>query len=83
MPAIVDEQTFMAVQAFLQSRAQRRVPPQIVNGPILLAAGLAHCWHKSGSHQNTGKGKGSSYSYYYCSRRLKGGSLAFRGIRIG
>lgn len=45
VPAIIDEQTFTAVQAFLQSRAPRRVPPRVTNArlcwPALPTAGTA------------------------------------------
>ena len=82
VPAIVDGQTFTAVQAFLQSRAPRRVPPRIVNGPTLLA-GIARCGHCGAALvKSTGRGNGGSYSYYYCSRRLKEGPLACRGARM-
>ncbi|MGB3719470.1 MAG: recombinase family protein [Hyphomicrobiaceae bacterium] len=84
VPAIVDEQTFTAVQAFLQSRAPKRVPPRIVNGPTLLA-GIARCGHCGAALvKSTGKGNGGSYNYYYyyCSRRMKEGSLACRGARM-
>ena len=38
VPPIVDEQIFTAVQALLQGRNPKRVPPRVVNGPTLLAA---------------------------------------------
>ena len=80
MPAIIDEKTFNAVQAFLQSRAPKRVPPRVVNGPTFLA-GIASCGHCGAALiQNTGKG--GAYRYYCCSRRLKEGRLACTGVRM-
>jgi site-specific DNA recombinase len=80
VPAIVDEQTFNAVQALLQSRSPKRVAPRVVNGPTLLA-GVARCGHcGSALIQNTGKG--GLYRYYCCSRKLKEGATACQGLRI-
>lgn len=80
VPAIIDEITFNAVQGLLQSRNPKRVPPRVVNGPTLLA-GIARCGYCGAALiQNTGKG--GTYRYYCCSRKLKEGRLACRGIRI-
>lgn len=80
VPAIVDEATFNAAGALLQSRSPKRVPPRVVNGPTLLA-GIARCGHcRAALIQNTGKG--GAYRYYCCSRRLKEGPLACEGIRM-
>jgi len=78
VPAIVDEQIFNNVQALLQSRNPKRMPPRVVNGPTLLA-GIARCGHcGSALIQNTGKG----YRYYCCSRKLKEGVMSCQGLRI-
>ena len=80
VPAIIDEQTFNAAQALLQSRNPKRVPPRVVNSPTLLA-GIARCGHCGAALiQNTGKG--GAYRYYCCSRKLKEGATACRGLRI-
>ena len=80
VPAIIDEQTFNTVQALLQSRNPKRVPPRVVNGPTLLA-GVARCGYCGAALiQNTGKG--GAYRYYCCSRKLREGRLACRGIRM-
>ena len=80
VPAIIDEQTFNAVQGLLQSRNPKRVAPRVVNGPTLLA-GVARCGYCGAALiQNTGKG--GTYRYYCCSRKLKEGPLACRGIRM-
>jgi DNA invertase Pin-like site-specific DNA recombinase len=56
VPAIIDEKTFNTMQALLQSRAPKRVPPRVVNGPTFLA-GIARCGHCGAALiQNTGKG---------------------------
>src|SRR5262249_33213268 len=80
VPPIIDEQTFTAVQALLQSRNPKRVPPRVVNGPTLLA-GVARCGHCGAALiQNTGKG--GLYRYYCCSRKWKEGATACQGLRI-
>lgn len=80
VPAIIDEQTFNTVQAHLQSRAPKRVPPRVVNGPTLLT-GIARCGHcGAGLILNTGKG--GTYRYYSCARRLKQGQMACEGVRM-
>jgi site-specific DNA recombinase len=80
VPPIIDEQIFTAVQALLQSRNPKRVPPRVVNGPTLLA-GVARCGHCGAALiQNTGKG--GLYRYYCCSRKLREGATACHGLRI-
>ena len=80
VPAIIDEKTFNAVQALLQSRAPKRVAPRIVNSPTLLA-GVARCGHCGAALiQNTGKG--GRYRYYCCSTRLKEGPFGCTGLRM-
>lgn len=80
VPAIIDEQAFNSVQGLLQSRSPKRVAPRIVNGPTLLA-GIARCGHcGSGLVLNTGKG--GTYRYYCCSRKMREGAMAFDGLRI-
>lgn len=80
VPPIIDEQTFNAAQALLQSRAPKRIAPRIVNTPTLLA-GVAKCGHcGAGLIQNTGKG--GQYRYYCCSRRLKEGPFGCAGLRM-
>ena len=80
VPAIVDEKTFNAVQALLQSRSPKRVAPRVVNGPTLLA-GVARCGHCGAALiQNTGKG--GLYRHYCCSRKLKEGATACQGLHI-
>ena len=80
VPAIIDEKTFNAAQALLQSRAPKRVAPRLVNTPTLLA-GVARCGHCGAALiQNTGKG--GQYRYYCCSRRLKEGPFGCKGLRM-
>jgi site-specific DNA recombinase len=82
VPPIIDEQTFTAVQALLQSRNPKRIPPRVVNGPTLLT-GVARCGHCGAALiQNRGKGNGGTYTYYACSRKLKEGATACHGLRI-
>jgi site-specific DNA recombinase len=80
VPALVEETTFNAAQALLQSRNPKRMPPRVANGPTFLA-GLARCGHCGAALiQNTGKG--GAYRYYCCSRKLKEGPTACPGLRI-
>jgi len=80
VPQIIDEKTFNAVQAHLQSRNPKTTPPRVVNGPTFLA-GLAKCGYcGSALIQNTGKG--GRYRYYCCSAKLKHGPEACRGLRM-
>lgn len=71
VPAIIDEMTFNAVQGLMQSRSPMRMPPRVANSPTFLA-GIARCGYcDSAMIQNTGKG--GTYRYYCCSRKLKEG----------
>lgn len=80
VPAIIDEATFNAAQGLLKSRNPKRLPPRVANGPTFLA-GLARCGHCGAALiQNTGKG--GAYRYYCCSRKLKEGAIACKGMRI-
>ena len=56
------------------------MPPRVANGPTLLA-GVVRCGYCGAAMiQNTGKG--GAYRYYCCSRKLKEGITACRGLRI-
>ena len=80
VPALIEEATFNTAQGLLQSRAPKRMPPRVANGPTFLA-GLARCGHCGAALiQNTGKG--GAYRYYCCSRKLKEGAMACRGMRM-
>jgi site-specific DNA recombinase len=80
VPAIIDEPTFNAVRGLMQSRDPKQLPPRVANGPTFLA-GLARCGYcGSAMIQNTGKG--GTYRYYCCSRKLKEGVTACRGMRM-
>jgi site-specific DNA recombinase len=80
VPPIIDESTFNAVRGLLQSRNPKRMPPRVANGPTILA-GLARCGYCGAALiQNTGKG--GAYRYYCCSRKLKEGVTACRGMRM-
>lgn len=80
VPAIIEEATFNSVQGLLKSRNPKRVAPRVVNGPTMLA-GVARCGYCGAALiQNTGKG--GTYRYYCCSRKLKEGAFSCRGIRM-
>lgn len=80
VPAIVDEETFNAVQALLKSRSPKRVAPRVVNSPTLLA-GVVRCGY-CGAALIQNAGKGGLYRYYCCARKLKEGAMACRGLRM-
>lgn len=78
--AIIEEKTFNAVQALLQSRSPKRVAPRIVYSPTLLA-GVARCGN-CGAALIENTGKGGQYRYYCCSTRLKEGPFGCKGLRM-
>ena len=80
VPAIIDETTFNAAQALLQSRAPKRIAPRVVTTPTLLA-GIVRCGH-CGAAMILNTGKSGQYRYYACVNRLKKGELACRGQRM-
>ena len=80
VPAIIEEKTFNEVQGLLKSRNPKRMPPRVANGPTFLA-GIARCGNCGAALiQNTGKG--GAYRYYCCSRKLKEGPTACKGMRM-
>ena len=80
VPALISEETFNIVQGMLHARNPKLIAPRVVNGPTFLA-GLARCGYcQAAMIQNTGKG--GLYRYYCCSRKLKQGPLACRGMRM-
>src|SRR3546814_4010938 len=43
VPPIIDQGTYDTVQAHLQARNPKKVPPRVVSGPTLLKIGRASC----------------------------------------
>ncbi len=69
VPPIIDRGTYDAVQAHLQARNPKKVPPRVVSGPTLLT-GLIHC-AKCGGAMTIRTGKGGQYRYYACSTKAR------------
>jgi DNA invertase Pin-like site-specific DNA recombinase len=80
VPAIIDEPTFERLQATFRARAPRVTPPRVTNGPTMLA-GVARC-ADCGAATILNTGKGGTYRYYCCSRSMKQGKTACRGMRM-
>src|SRR3546814_10535492 len=59
------------LQAHLQARNPKKVPPRVVSGPTLLT-GLIHC-AKCGGAMTIRTGKGGQYRYYACSAKARQG----------
>ena len=80
VPAIIDQETFDAVQARMKARNPKAAPPQVVGGPTLLT-GLIHC-AKCGGAMTIRTGKGGRYRYYACSMKARQGPTACEGMAV-
>ena len=80
VPPIIDQGTYDAVQAHLQARNPKKVPPRVVSGPTLLT-GLIHC-AKCGGAMTIRTGKGGQYRYYACSTKARQGPTACDGMSV-
>ena len=80
VPAIIDEQTFAAVQAHLKSRNPKVTPPQVVGGPTMLT-GICFCADCGGA-MTIRTGKSGRYRYYTCSIAARQGSTGCKGRSI-
>lgn len=80
VPPIVDRPTFDAVQAQLQARNPKILPPRVVSGPTLLT-GICFCGHCGGA-MTIRTGKSGRYRYYTCSIRARQGETACPGRTI-
>lgn len=80
VPPIIDQETFEAVQAHLQARNPKKVPPRVVSGPTLLT-GLIHC-ATCGGAMTIRTGKGGQYRYYACSTKARQGPTACTGMTV-
>ena len=77
---IIDAGTFDALQAHLQSRNPKLVPPRVVTGPILLT-GVATC-ATCGGGITLRTGKSGRYRYYTCATAARQGKGACPGRSI-
>jgi len=80
VPAIVDQETFDAVQRTLQARNPRKTPPRVVTGPTLLT-GLAVC-EKCGRGMMLRTGKSGRYKYLTCAKSATEGTGCGHSIRM-
>ena len=80
VPAIIDQETFDAVQARMKARNPKAAPPQVVGGPTLLT-GLIHC-AKCGGAMTIRTGKGGRYRYYTCSTKARQGPTSCSGMTV-
>ncbi len=80
VPAIVDNDTFDAVQRTLQARAPRKTPPRVVTGPTLLT-GIAIC-EKCGRGMMLRTGKGGRYKYLTCAKSATEGTGCRHSVRM-
>ena len=82
VPPVIDEQTFLTVQARMAERNPRQTPARIVSGPTLLT-GIARCGCTGCQGALTIRtGKSGRYRYYACSRRATRGETACPGRSI-
>ncbi|MBL8642420.1 MAG: recombinase family protein [Rhodospirillaceae bacterium] len=79
-PAIVDKDTFAAVQKLLAERNPKRTPGRATNNPILLS-GLVKC-AACGGTMGLRTGKSGKYRYYACIRQAKEGKDGCTGCSV-
>jgi len=77
---IIDAATFDAVQAMLEAKNPRVMPPRVVTGPILLT-GIATC-AGCGGGMTLRTGKSGRYRYYTCATCAQKGKAACKGRSI-
>ena len=65
---IVSQELFLAVEEKLESRSPEKIPPRVVNCPMLLT-GLLKCG-ACGAGMTLATGKGGKYRYCKCSSRI-------------
>ena len=80
VPALIDENSFNAVQQQLARRNPKKTPPRRVNSPVLMT-GLAYCG-SCGGPLRLRTGKSGAYRYYTCARRADLGTSACKGHTI-
>ena len=80
VPALLDRETFDAVQAHLKSRNPKVAPPQVVGGPTMLT-GICFCADCGGA-MTIRTGKSGRYRYYTCSIAARQGDTGCKGRSI-
>jgi site-specific DNA recombinase len=81
VPALVERETFDAVQKLLQARNPKtELPARVVIGPTLLT-GICYCGNCGGA-MTIRTGKGGRYRYYACSIKARQGETGCKGRAI-
>jgi hypothetical protein len=81
VPALIDRETFEAVQALLKSRSPMVTPARVVSGPTLLT-GICFCADCGGAMTLRTSGKGEQYRYYTCSIAARQGETGCKGRSV-
>ncbi len=69
-PAIIDQETFDAVQSRLKRNRPDATPPRVTSGPTVLT-GLLRCGYCNDSGMTIRTGKGGRYRYYACAKKIR------------
>lgn len=81
VPAIIERETFDAVQSLLQARNPKtELPARVVLGPTLLT-GICYCGNCGGA-MTIRTGKSGRYRYYACSIKARQGETGCKGRAI-
>ncbi len=81
VPALVERETFDAVQKLLQARNPKtELPARVVIGPTLLT-GICYCGNCGGA-MTIRTGKGGRYRYYACSIKARQGETGCKGRAV-
>ncbi|VDS10542.1 Recombinase [Paracoccus haematequi] len=81
VPAIIERETFDAVQSLLQARNPKtKLPARVVIGPTLLT-GICYCGNCGGA-MTIRTGKSGRYRYYACSIKARQGETGCKGRAI-
>ena len=81
VPAIIERETFDAVQKLLQARNPKtELPARVVIGPTLLT-GICYCGNCGGA-MTIRTGKSGRYRYYACSIKARQGETGCKGRAI-
>jgi DNA invertase Pin-like site-specific DNA recombinase len=80
VPAIIDRETFEAVQTLMFRRGPQCKEGRISNSPLLLS-GICHCGNCGGA-MTLRTGKGGKYRYYTCSTKARTGPTGCPGLTV-
>ncbi|WP_299013835.1 recombinase family protein [uncultured Caulobacter sp.] len=80
VPALIDQESFDAVQRAMSRRNPRAMPPRFVTSPILLG-GICFCG-LCGKAMTLRTGKGGAYRYYTCCTKARQGTAGCEGMAV-